>query len=243
MTTSTTKPYDAEEIEAARKLFEGPWDFVWASTKIDDLPPMVGQEIAFAGRSNVGKSSLINALTRRNALARTSHTPGRTQQLNFFRQVEHEEPVGAGSQGSKRSREKPVPVYSLHAPTIVDMPGYGYAAVGKEKVAAWTRLIHDYLRGRSNLMRVYVLIDARHGPKANDETLMNELDKVAVSYQVVLTKGDKPLAAELEKVIARTRALIAKRPAAHPEIIVTSSEKGVGIDALRTEIAAIRDGA
>ena len=239
MTTSTTKPYDAEEIEAARKLFEGPWDFVWASTKIDDLPPMVGQEIAFAGRSNVGKSSLINALTRRNALARTSHTPGRTQQLNFFRQVEHEEPVGAGSQGSKRSREKPVPVYSLHAPTIVDMPGYGYAAVGKEKVAAWTRLIHDYLRGRANLMRVYVLIDARHGIKDVDGAVLETLDKAAVSYQVVLTKGDALKKADQQFMTEATYDEIKRRPAAFPEVLLTSSETGAGMPEFRAAIGRV----
>ncbi|KRE01037.1 GTP-binding protein [Bosea sp. Root670] len=239
MTTSTTKPYDAEEIEAARKLFEGPWDFVWASTKIDDLPPMVGQEIAFAGRSNVGKSSLINALTRRNALARTSHTPGRTQQLNFFRQVEHEEPVGAGSQGSKRSREKPVPVYSLHAPTIVDMPGYGYAAVGKEKVAAWTRLIHDYLRGRANLMRVYVLIDARHGIKDVDGAVLETLDKAAVSYQVVLTKGDALKPADQTFMTEATFDEIKRRPAAFPEVLLTSSETGAGMPEFRAAIGRV----
>ncbi|TQI74813.1 GTP-binding protein [Bosea sp. AK1] len=239
MTTSTTKPYDAEEIEAARKLFEGPWDFVWASTKIDDLPPMVGQEIAFAGRSNVGKSSLINALTRRNALARTSHTPGRTQQLNFFRQVEHEEPVGAGSQGSKRSREKPVPVYSPHAPTIVDMPGYGYAAVGKEKVAAWTRLIHDYLRGRANLMRVYVLIDARHGIKDVDGAVLETLDKAAVSYQVVLTKGDALKPADQTFMTEATFDEIKRRPAAFPEVLLTSSETGAGMPEFRAAIGRV----
>lgn len=239
MTTSTTKPYDAEEIEAARKLFEGPWDFVWASTRIDDLPPMVGQEIAFAGRSNVGKSSLINALTRRNALARTSHTPGRTQQLNFFRQVEHEEPVGAGSQGSKRSREKPVPVYSLHAPTIVDMPGYGYAAVGKEKVAAWTRLIHDYLRGRANLMRVYVLIDARHGIKDVDGAVLETLDKAAVSYQVVLTKGDALKKADQQFMTEATYDEIKRRPAAFPEVLLTSSETGAGMPEFRAAIGRV----
>ncbi|WP_377843575.1 GTP-binding protein [Bosea sp. UC22_33] len=239
MTTSTTKPYDAEEIEAARKLFEGPWDFVWASTKIDDLPPMVGQEIAFAGRSNVGKSSLINALTRRNALARTSHTPGRTQQLNFFRQVEHEEPAGAGSTGSKRSREKPVPVYSPHAPTIVDMPGYGYAAVGKEKVAAWTRLIHDYLRGRANLMRVYVLIDARHGIKDVDGAVLETLDKAAVSYQVVLTKGDALKPADQTFMTEATFDEIKRRPAAFPEVLLTSSETGAGMPEFRAAIGRV----
>ena len=239
MTTSTTKPYDAEEIEAARKLFEGPWDFVWASTKIDDLPPMVGQEIAFAGRSNVGKSSLINALTRRNALARTSHTPGRTQQLNFFRQVAHEEPAGAVSQGSKRSREKPVPVYSPHAPTIVDMPGYGYAAVGKEKVAAWTRLIHDYLRGRSNLMRVYLLIDARHGIKDVDGAVLETLDKAAVSYQVVLTKGDALKPADQKFMTEATFDEIKRRPAAFPEVLLTSSETGAGMPEFRAAIGRV----
>ncbi|MCR4521995.1 MULTISPECIES: GTP-binding protein [Bosea] len=239
MTTSTTKPYDAEEIEAARKLFEGPWDFVWASTKIDDLPPMIGQEIAFAGRSNVGKSSLINALTRRNALARTSHTPGRTQQLNFFRQVAHEEPTGAVSQGSKRSREKPVPVYSPHAPTIVDMPGYGYAAVGKEKVAAWTRLIHDYLRGRSNLMRVYVLIDARHGIKDVDGAVLETLDKAAVSYQVVLTKGDALKKADQTFMTEATYDEIKRRPAAFPEVLLTSSETGAGLPEFRAAIGRV----
>ena len=214
MTSDQTTPFSDDELESARKLFEGPWDFVWASTRIDDLPPMVGQEIAFAGRSNVGKSSLINALTRRNALARTSHTPGRTQQLNFFRQVGHDERL-----------------------TIVDMPGYGYAAVGKEKVAAWTRLIHDYLRGRSNLMRVYVLIDARHGIKDVDGDVLETLDKAAVSYQVILTKGDALKKSEQEAVIEATAAKIKRRPAAFPEVLLTSSEKGLGIPEFRAAIA------
>lgn len=214
MTTDQTTPFSDDELEAARKLFEGPWDFVWASTRIDDLPPMVGQEIAFAGRSNVGKSSLINALTRRNALARTSHTPGRTQQLNFFRQVGHDERL-----------------------TIVDMPGYGYAAVGKEKVAAWTRLIHDYLRGRANLMRVYVLIDARHGLKDVDDDVLKTLDKAAVSYQIVLTKGDAIKKSEQEAVVAATAEKIRRRPAAFPEVLLTSSEKGLGIPEFRAAIA------
>jgi GTP-binding protein len=216
MTSDQTAPFSDDELESARKLFEGPWDFVWASTRIDDLPPMVGQEIAFAGRSNVGKSSLINALTRRNALARTSHTPGRTQQLNFFRQVGHDERL-----------------------TIVDMPGYGYAAVGKEKVAAWTRLIHDYLRGRANLMRVYVLIDARHGIKDVDGDVLETLDKAAASYQVILTKGDALKKSEQEAVIEATAAKIKRRPAAFPEVLLTSSEKGLGIPEFRAAIARV----
>jgi GTP-binding protein len=214
MISDQTTPFSDDELESARKLFEGPWDFVWASTRIDDLPPMVGQEIAFAGRSNVGKSSLINALTRRNALARTSHTPGRTQQLNFFRQVGHDERL-----------------------TIVDMPGYGYAAVGKDKVAAWTKLIHDYLRGRANLMRVYVLIDARHGLKDVDDAVLQTLDKAAVSYQVVLTKGDALKTSEQEAMIEATAEKIRRRPAAFPQVLLTSSEKGLGIPELRAAIA------
>ena len=156
------------------------------------------------------------ALTRRNALARTSHTPGRTQQLNFFRQVGHDERL-----------------------TIVDMPGYGYAAVGKEKVAAWTRLIHDYLRGRANLMRLYVLIDARHGLKDVDDDVLKTLDKAAVSYQVVLTKGDALKKSEQEAMIEATAAKIKRRPAAFPEVLLTSSEKGLGIPELRAAIARV----
>lgn len=216
MTENTSTPFTEDELETARKLFEGPWDFVWASTRIDDLPPMVGHEIAFAGRSNVGKSSLINALTRRNALARTSHTPGRTQQLNFFRQVDHDERL-----------------------SIVDMPGYGYAAVGKDKVAAWTKLIHDYLRGRANLMRVYVLIDARHGIKEVDGAVLETLDKAAVSYQIVLTKGDALKASDQQARIEATREAIRRRPAAFPEVLLTSSESGLGVAELRAAIARI----
>ncbi|MEN5083339.1 ribosome biogenesis GTP-binding protein YihA/YsxC [Bosea sp. TWI1241] len=216
MTENTSTPFTEDELETARKLFEGPWDFVWASTRIDDLPPMVGHEIAFAGRSNVGKSSLINALTRRNALARTSHTPGRTQQLNFFRQVDHDERL-----------------------SIVDMPGYGYAAVGKDKVAAWTKLIHDYLRGRANLMRVYVLIDARHGIKEVDGAVLETLDKAAVSYQIVLTKGDALKPSEQQARIEATREAIRRRPAAFPEVLLTSSESGLGVAELRAAIARI----
>ncbi len=209
----STPEHTTEQIEAGRLLFARPFSFVKGCIRIDDLPPATGIEIAFAGRSNVGKSSLINALTGRVSLARTSNTPGRTQELNIF--VADAAPL-----------------------TIVDMPGYGFAEAPKPKVMAWTRLIHAYLTGRPNLRRVYVLVDARHGPKANDLSLMNELDKAAVSYQIVLTKADKPSSAERDKAIAKTEQTIAKRPAAHPDLIVTSSEKGNGIAELRAEIAA-----
>src|SRR5215831_18599524 len=157
-----TTDIDAELIEQGRKLFAGDWHFIWASPSIETLPPMAGLEIAFAGRSNVGKSSLINALTGRNALARTSHTPGRTQELVFF--------TGPDQTGLR----------------LVDMPGYGFAAASKSKIAAWTSLIHDYLRGRANLARVYLLIDARHGLKDADTDVLKTLDSSAVSYQIVL---------------------------------------------------------
>jgi GTP-binding protein len=201
-------------IEAGRLLFARPFAFVKGCVRIADLPPPDRLEIAFAGRSNVGKSSLINALTGTRALARTSNTPGRTQELNIF-----------------ESADSPL--------RIIDMPGYGFAEAPKPKVEAWTRLIHAYLVGRANLRRVYVLVDGRHGPKANDLSVMNELDRAAVSYQIVLTKADKPSPAELDKAIAATRGAIAKRPAAHPDLIVTSSEKGTGLETLRAEIAAL----
>ena len=208
---------DDLDLEAGRLLFARPFIFVKGCVRVADLPPADHAEVAFAGRSNVGKSSLINALTGTTGLARTSNTPGRTQELNVF------------ESGSAPLR-------------IVDMPGYGFAQAPKPKVEAWTRLIHQYLTGRPNLRRVYVLVDGRHGIKANDQSVMNQLDKSAVSYQVVLTKADKQSVAELDEVIAATRAAIAKRPAAHPDLIVTSSETKSGIDVLRAEIAAIVSG-
>jgi len=204
-----------ELIEQGRRIFAGDWRFIWAAASVESLPPMHGVEIAFAGRSNVGKSSLINALTGRNALARTSHTPGRTQELIFF-----EGPAFAGLR-------------------LVDMPGYGYAAAAKTKIAAWTSLIHDFLRGRANLARVYLLIDARHGLKDVDTDIMKTLDSSAVSYQVILTKADQVKAAALEETIATLQRELKSRPAAFPDIIVTSAKSRDGITQLRAAIAQL----
>jgi GTP-binding protein len=204
--------FTAEEIEAGRKLFATDWQFAAAAGSTAALPAMANAEIAFAGRSNVGKSSLINALTGRKALARTSHTPGRTQELIFF--------------------TGPRPL------TLVDMPGYGYAAAPKAKVAAWTALIHAYLRGRANLARVYVLVDARHGLKPPDATVLEALDQSAVSYQIVLTKADQ-VRAGLESSIATLGAAIGRRPAAFPDIIATSARQRSGIADLRAAVARL----
>ena len=208
-----TADFTRAEIEEGRRLFGGNWEFVATSGSVDSLPPMRGTEIAFAGRSNVGKSSLINALTGRKALARTSRTPGRTQELIFFTN-------GEGL-------------------NLVDMPGYGYAAAAKSKIAAWTELIHAYLLGRRNLARVYVLIDARHGLKDTDTPTLKALSEAAVSHQVVLTKADAVKTSELAGRIAEVEAAIAKRPAAFPGVLVTSAEKGTGIQDVRAAVARL----
>lgn len=210
----------ADRIEEARRIFAGPVRFLLSAPQLKHLPQPVAPEVAFAGRSNVGKSSLINALTGRNALARTSNTPGRTQELNFF------DVAGAGS----------VPEGAPPLFRFVDMPGYGYAKAPKDMVRAWRHLINDYLRGRAVLKRVLVLIDSRHGLKDVDFTLLDMLDEAAVSYRIVLTKADKVKASELVEVTARTAEAIRKRPAAHPEIIATSSEKGMGLPELRAAV-------
>jgi GTP-binding protein len=210
-----TAETDAELIEAGRKLFAGDWHFIWAAPSIETLPPMAGLEVAFAGRSNVGKSSLINALTGRSTLARTSHTPGRTQELIFF-----EGPEQAGFR-------------------LVDMPGYGYASAPKAKVASWTALIHKFLQGRATLARVYVLIDARHGIKDVDLDVLKTLDKSAVSYQVVLTKADQVKGSELTTRIEETVAALAKHPAAFPDVLATSSRTGAGMPELRAAMVRL----
>ena len=204
--------------ETGRKLFGLPCDFIWAAARIDGLPPMGPPEIAFAGRSNVGKSSLLNGLTRRKALARTSNTPGRTQQLNFF-------DLGADV-GHIRLR-------------LVDMPGYGYAAVSKAKVSDWTKLMEGFLRGRATLARVYLLVDGRHGVKAVDFEMMDVLDRAAMSYQVVLTKRDEVKAPAQAATLAAMQAALAKRAAAHPDVLFVSSHSGEGIDTLQAAVARL----
>jgi GTP-binding protein len=211
--------FSAAEIEAGRRLFAGEWSFRSAAASLSSLPPMAGPEIAFAGRSNVGKSSLINALTGRRALARTSNTPGRTQELIFFA-------AAAPAAGAGRL-------------VLVDMPGYGYAAAAKSRISAWTRLIHDYLRGRATLARVYLLVDARHGLMKADEDILRTLDQAAVSYQVVLTKSDRTGAVDLERRSASVSLQLARRPAAYPEILATAAKTGAGIAELRAAISRL----
>ena len=215
MTSADTPDFTPDEIARGEALFKAPCVFVKGVTSIDDLPADDKPEVAFAGRSNVGKSSLINALTSRRTLARVSVTPGRTRELNFFT---------LGHQAE---------LY------LVDMPGYGYAKAPKTAVRGWTRLIGDYLKGRRELKRVFLLIDARHGVKANDRETMKLMDVSAVSYQAVLTKADKPKASELEEVIAKVAAELAKHPAAYPQILATSSRTGMGIAELRAAVAAL----
>ncbi len=208
-----TPDEEAERLEAGRLLFAGPIEFERGVPSMEFLPDADVPEIAFAGRSNVGKSSLINTLTGRLKLARASTEPGRTRELNFFRM------------GDKLR--------------LVDLPGYGYAKAPKNEIGRWTTLTRDYLRGRTSLKRVILLIDGRHGLKPDDKDVMDALDKAAVAYQLVLTKADKVKPTEITETTNLTRTAIAKRPAAHPEIIATSSETRLGIDLLRAEIAAL----
>ncbi len=205
--------FDAARIEAGRLLFAGACDFVKGVVALDGLPPADRVEICFAGRSNVGKSTLINALTGRKALARASNTPGRTQEINYF------------DLGGRL--------------WLVDLPGYGYAQAPRATVERWQSLLRGYLAGRPTLRRAFVLIDGRHGLKAADLEILDMLDSNAVSYQAVLTKADKPKTPDLARIVESVRTGLASRPAAHPLLHVTSSETGAGLPELRAEIAVI----
>ena len=203
----------AEDLAQARRLFAQKCEFTYGVTRLEQMPVGEQDEIAFAGRSNVGKSSLLNALVGRKSLARSSTTPGRTRQINFF-----------DLSGRRR---------------LVDLPGYGYARASKSDIAAWTTLVRDYLRFRANLRRVCLLIDSRHGPKEGDFNEMSMLDDVAVSYLIVLTKTDKLDHSSLDRQKEKVLAIIAKRAAAHPSIIMTNVRDGVGIDGLRLSLAEL----
>ncbi|QXT37940.1 ribosome biogenesis GTP-binding protein YihA/YsxC [Sphingomonas sanguinis] len=210
--SETPKGFSEELVESARKLFAGPVTFLKSAPALKFLPDPIVPEVAVAGRSNVGKSSLLNALTNRNNLARTSNTPGRTQELNFF---------DVGTPPTLR---------------LVDMPGYGFAKAPKDMVKQWRFLVNDFLRGRQALKRALVLIDSRHGIKEVDREILEMLDRAAVSYRIVLTKADKVKATELADVVARTEIEARKRAAAHPDILATSSEGGMGIPELRAAV-------
>jgi GTP-binding protein len=210
-----SQSFTKADLAKGEALFKGPCTFVKGVTRVADLPRDGRAEVAFAGRSNVGKSSLINALTGRTSLARVSVTPGRTRELNYFT---------LGKNGA---------LY------LVDMPGYGYAQASKAQVKGWTRLIADYLKGRRELKRVFLLVDARHGIKPNDKETMKLLDEAAVSYQVVLTKADKPKAAELATIEAKVASDLGKHPAAYPQVLTSSARTGDGIKELRAAIAAL----
>ena len=203
---------DTAQAEIGRKLFAGQSEFLKGVVAMDGLPAADRLEVCFAGRSNVGKSTLINALTGRKALARTSNTPGRTQEINFF---------------------------TLSELYLVDLPGYGYAKAPVAVVQKWQRLLKSYLQGRATLRRVFLLIDSRHGAKAVDEEIMALLDTAAVTFQVVLTKVDKPKGNDIDQAVERLKLVLAKHPAAYPEIILTSSAKSFGLDTLRATIASI----
>ena len=216
MADSTQEGRSPAEIEAARKLFVGPCDFISGAGSVESLPPIALPEVAFAGRSNVGKSSLVNALTGRRTLARVSARPGHTRQINFFDL--------AGQ------------LY------LVDLPGYGFAQVSKSMKETWQDLASAYLRGRPTLKRICLLIDSRHGVKDSDHETMKNLDRAAISYQLILTKTDQLRQAEIPRAIAAAQAAARKHGAAHPDVLPTSSETGFGIPELRAEIAAVAKG-